>query len=301
MTASHTDISFLSAGDNLRLHAEARGPKDAPLTVLCLHGLTRNVADFGFIAGHLSGRYRVIAADQRGRGKSQRDPQTARYRPTTYVADMFGLLDHLAIERVAVIGTSMGGIMAMLMGAIQPARIQGIVLNDIGPEVAAAGLARLRRSLNDRMSSSTCAEASLQARRVNQMAFPDYGPAEWEAFARRTYLQDPAGRPVPAFDPAILEGLNATDPSAVPPDLWGPWRQLQAIPILAIRGALSDILTAETLATMGARHPNLTAFTLPHRGHAPMLDEPPAVAAIDEFLRRLEPREAPVDGGWSAQ
>ncbi len=290
MAAPPTDFWFSSAGGNLRLHAEIRGPKNAPLTVLCLHGLTRNVADFAFIADHLSIRYRVIAASQRGRGKSQWDPQTAHYRPATYVADMFGLLDHLAIERVAVIGTSMGGIMAILMGAMQPARLEGIVLNDIGPEVPAAGLARLRRSLNDRTPASTWVEASLQARRLNEPAFPDYGVADWEAFARRTYMQDLAGRPVPAFDPAVLEGLNATDPSAVPPDLWSPWRQIQAIPILAIRGALSDILSAETLASMGARHPNLTALTLPNRGHAPMLDEPPVVAAIDEFLRRLEPR-----------
>src|ERR1700684_4546805 len=99
MASPRTDLSFTSADGNLRLHALVQGPKDAPLTVLCLHGLTRNVADFGFIAEHLSACYRVIAADQRGRGKSQCDPQTANYRPTTYVADMFGLLDQLAIER----------------------------------------------------------------------------------------------------------------------------------------------------------------------------------------------------------
>jgi pimeloyl-ACP methyl ester carboxylesterase len=273
MAAPRTDIGFASTGGNLRLHAQIQGPKNAPLSVLCLHGLTRNVADFCFIAEHLSARYRVIAADQRGRGKSEWDPQTAHYRPTTYVADMFGLLDHLAIERVAVIGTSMGGIMAMLMGAMQPARLAGIVLNDIGPEVPAAGLARLRRSLNDRTPASTWAEASIQARRLNGPAFPEYGVTDWEAFARRTYM-----------------GLNATDPSAVPPDLWAAWRQLQAIPMLAIRGALSDILSADTMVSMGARHPNLTALTLANRGHAPMLDEPAAVAAIDEFLRRLEPR-----------
>jgi pimeloyl-ACP methyl ester carboxylesterase len=286
VTVPRADLSFSSTGGSLRLHAEVRGPKDAPLTVLCLHGLTRNVADFGFIAEHLSARYRVLAADQRGRGKSQWDPQTANYRPTTYVADMFGLLDQLAIERVAVIGTSMGGIMAMLMGAMQPRRLQGIVLNDIGPEVPVAGLARLRRSLNERTPANTWAEASLQTRRLNEMDFPDYGEADWDAFARRTYVQGPAGRPVPAFDPAILNGLRATDPSTVPPDMWASWRQLGAIPILAIRGALSDILSAETLVSMSERHPNLTALTLPNRGHAPMLDEPAAVAAIDEFLRR---------------
>jgi pimeloyl-ACP methyl ester carboxylesterase len=246
------------------------------------------VADFEFIAGHLSARYRVIAADQRGRGKSQWDPETANYRPTTYVADMFALLDHLAIERVAVIGTSMGGIMAMIMGAMQPARLAGLVLNDIGPEVPASGMNRLRRTLNDRKPSATWADAAVQARRLNEMAFPDYGEDQWAAFARRTYVEDRDGRPVAAFDPAILEGLNETDPSAVPPDLWAQWQLLGAIPILAIRGAVSDIISAETLSSMAARHPNLTAVTVANRGHAPMLDEPAAVAAIDEFLKRLE-------------
>jgi pimeloyl-ACP methyl ester carboxylesterase len=288
MPTPRVDISFSSASGNLRLHAEIRGPEHAPLTVLCLHGLTRNVADFGFIADHLSARYRVVAPDQRGRGKSQRDPEPSNYRPMTYVADMFALLDHLAIERVAVIGTSMGGIMAMVMGAMQPGRFAGLVLNDIGPEVPPSGMSRLRRTLNDRKPSATWADAALQARRLNEMAFPDYGDDQWAAFARRTYTEDRDGQPVAAFDPAILEGLNATDPSAVPPNLWAQWRLLGTIPILAIRGAMSDIISAETLSAMAARHPNLTAVTLANRGHAPMLDEPAAVAAIDEFLKRLE-------------
>jgi pimeloyl-ACP methyl ester carboxylesterase len=288
MPSAPADLSFTSAAGNLRLHAEIRGPKTAPLTVLCLHGLTRNVADFEFIADHLAARYRVIAADQRGRGKSQWDPETARYRPMTYVADMFALLDHLGVERVAVIGTSMGGIMAMLMGAMQPARLAGIVLNDIGPEVPAAGMQRLRQSLNDRKPSATWAEAARQSRHLNEMAFPDYGEAQWDTFARRTCIEDRDGRPVAAFDPAILEGLNEADPNAVAPNLWAQWQLLGVIPILAIRGALSDIISAETLSAMAARHPAFTAITLADRGHAPMLDEPAAVAAIDEFLKRLE-------------
>jgi pimeloyl-ACP methyl ester carboxylesterase len=288
MTAHRTVVSFPSSGGNLRLHAEVQGPENAPLTVLCLHGLTRNIADFAFLAAHLSGRYRVVTADQRGRGQSQWDPQTANYRPGTYVADMFALLDHLAIDRMAVIGTSMGGIMAMIMGATQPARLQGIVLNDIGPEVPVAGLRRLRGALNDRTPATTWAEAALQAKRLNEHAFPDYGEADWDAFARRTYVEDLSGRPVAAFDPAILEGLNATDLSAVPADLWPQWQRLKSIPILAIRGALSDIISAEILASMAAQHPSLQAVTIANRGHAPMLDEPAAVAAIDEFLQRLE-------------
>lgn len=288
MATNHTDIDFRCAGGNLRLHAEVRGAENAALTVLCLHGLTRNGADFGFLAQHLSARYRVITADQRGRGKSQWDPDPANYHPGTYVGDMFALLDRLAIGRLVLIGTSMGGLMAMIMGAAQPARLRGIVLNDIGPEVPVSGLQRLRSSLNNRAPATTWADAAQQAKRVNEIAFPDYVDADWEAFAHRTYVENAGARPIAAFDPAILEGLNETDLTAVPPNLWPLWKQLGSIPILAIRGALSDIISPQILDAMAAQHPNLTSITLANRGHAPMLDEPPAVAAIDAFLKSLE-------------
>ena len=286
--AKQTDVDFRSADGSLRLHGEVRGPDDASLTVLCLHGLTRNGGDFGFLAQHLSTRYRIVTADQRGRGKSQWDSDPANYHPGTYVADMFALLDGLAIDRVALIGTSMGGLMAMIMGASQPARLRGIVLNDIGPEILVSGLKRLRRSLNDRAPATTWAEATEQAKRINEIAFPDYLDADWEAFARRTYVEDASARPVAAFDPAILKGLNEADLTAVPQNLWSLWKQLGSIPILAIRGALSDIISPQVLDAMAAEHPNLTAISIANRGHAPMLDEPAAVAAIDAFLKRLE-------------
>ncbi len=281
-------VSFPSADGALRLHAEIRGPVEAPLTVLCLHGLTRNSADFGSLAAHLAARYRVVTADQRGRGRSAWDPEPANYLPQTYAADMFALLDHLAIQRTAVIGTSMGGIIGMIMGAAQPGRLRGLVLNDIGPEIAATGLRRLRDSLAGRSPAANWEEASLQARRINEIAFPDYGDADWNAFARRTYAQDASGRPVAAFDPAILAGLNNADLSVVPPTLWSLWDHLKALPILAVRGALSDLLTPEILQAMAATHPGLRAVTIDNRGHAPMLDEPAAVGAIDEFLQTVE-------------
>jgi pimeloyl-ACP methyl ester carboxylesterase len=279
-------IEFTSATGDLKLYAEVQGPEDAPLSVLCLHGLTRNSADFEFLSAHLSSRYRVIAADQRGRGKSAWDPDPARYHPGTYVADMFVLLDRLKIERAVLIGTSMGGLMSMIMGATRPARIQGMVLNDIGPVVPAAGLQRLRNSLNEKAVPATWTEAVQQAKRMNAIAFPDYGEAEWEAFARRLYVEDQSGRPIRAFDLGILKGLEV-GASAVPPDMWALWAQLKSIPMLAIRGALSDILSADTLVSMAARHPLLEAVTIPNRGHAPMLDEPVAVAAIGAYLSRL--------------
>jgi pimeloyl-ACP methyl ester carboxylesterase len=289
MAAMRTPIEFPSADGTLRLHAETRGSPDAPLTVLCLHGLTRNSADFGALAEHLSARYRVITADQRGRGKSQWDPNPANYRPAIYVSDMFQLLDRLQIARVVLIGTSMGGIMSMIMGATQPARVQAIVLNDIGPEVPNSGLRRLRDSLNAPARIATWQDAARQAQRVNGLAFPDYSATDWEAFARRTYVEDPEGHPIAAYDPSVLTGLNKTDLSAVPANLWSQWAQLGSIPTLAIRGELSDILSADTLTSMAAQHPKLVTVSVPGRGHAPMLDEPAAASAIDTFLDGVEP------------
>jgi len=283
-----TPIDFSSASGSLRLYAEACGPRDAPLTILCLHGLTRNRADFDALVSRLSARYRLITADQRGRGKSQWDPNPANYQPATYVRDMFQLLDRLQIARVVLIGTSMGGIMSMIMAARQPTRVHAMVLNDIGPEVPNSGLRRLRHSLNTAAQIDTWNDAARQAKRVNELAFPDYGAADWAAFARRIYAEDASGRPVAAYDPAILDGLNAADLSAVAPDLWSLWTQFSTIPTLAIRGELSDILSADILATMAAQHPNLITANIPNRGHAPMLDEPAAQAAIDAFLAGLE-------------
>jgi pimeloyl-ACP methyl ester carboxylesterase len=291
MTTKQTEIHYRSADDTLELYAAEQGPKEAPLTLLCLHGLTRNGRDFEGIATRLARRYRVITADQRGRGRSPWDPNPANYALGTYVADVVKLLDQLSLPRVVLIGTSMGGLMSLILAASQPQRVQGIVLNDIGPEIPAAGLKRLRESLIAPSTVVTWADAANQARRANALAFPDFDAADWDAFARRVYRTDASGDPMPGCDPAILDALSQpVDPTAVAPTLWPLWEKAAAFPILAIRGALSDILSAETLERMVASHPCLTALTLAHRGHAPMLDEPEAAQAIDEFLHQLESR-----------
>jgi pimeloyl-ACP methyl ester carboxylesterase len=289
MPSTGTPLEFPSADGTLRLHAEVWGSADAPLTLLCLHGLTRNGADFGALAKRLSPRFRVITADQRGRGQSQWDSNPANYQPATYVNDMFQLLDRLRISRAVLIGTSMGGIMSMIMAATQPLRVQAMILNDIGPEVPNSGLRRLRDSLGTPARVDTWQDAAAQTKRVNGAAFPDYGDGDWLAFAQRTYTENASGRPVAAYDPSILKGLNEADLTAVPPNLWSLWDNLGAIPTLAIRGELSDILTADIFASMAARGPHPTSVTIANRGHAPMLDEPAAVRAIDAFLDRLQP------------
>jgi pimeloyl-ACP methyl ester carboxylesterase len=292
MTA-YSDVHFQSAAvpdeaSRLDLYARDYGaPFEGAPCVLCLHGLTRNSADFEWIALHLSRRYRVIAADQRGRGLSDWDPVPARYTPAVYVQDMLALMDHLGIARTAVIGTSMGGLMAMIMGVVARDRLTGVVINDVGPDIEAAGLARIASYTGKTKPAATWADAADVARFINEVAFPDYGPDDWAAFARRLFREQ-GGVPVPAYDPAIAGGLKPqSDAPVAPPDLWPMWDALQGLPILAIRGALSDLLSEETLRKMAERHAGLVAVTVPGRGHAPMLDEPQAVAAIDAFLAGL--------------
>lgn len=286
---AYTDLRYPSADGRLTLYArDYAGPAgyDGP-PVLCLHGLTRNSADFGALADHLSATYRVIVPDQRGRGLSDNDPEAMNYQPGIYVQDMFALLDRLDVARCGVIGTSMGGIMGMVMGMLAPQRLIGLVLNDVGPELDPAGLARIaaytgKGGAAKDWAAQDWAEAAERCRATNAQAFPDYGEADWLAFAHRTYRDTPAG-PVPAYDPDIAKPFAAAE-GAAPPDMWAIWDKLQGLPILAIRGGLSDLLAAKTLTQMQARHTDMTALTVAHRGHAPMLDEPEAVAAIDAFL-----------------
>ena len=286
--ASYSDVYFPSADKRLTLYARDYGsPFDGAPAVLCLHGLTRNSSDFTWIAAHLSDRYRVIAADMRGRGRSEWDPVPVNYNPGVYVQDMLGLLGQLDIPKTAIIGTSMGGLMAMVMALVAKDRMSAVVINDVGPDIEAAGLARIASYTGKTEPAKTWADATRITQFINEVAFPDYGPDDWATFAKQLFREE-GGVPVPAYDPAIAAGLKPqSDAPVAPPDLWPMWDALQGVPVLAIRGALSDLLSPATLAKMGERHEGMLAVTVPNRGHAPMLNEPEAVAAIDAFLAQL--------------
>lgn len=279
------DVHYMSA-DGLRLYArDYAGPQATALTVLCLPGLTRNSRDFADLATELCKSYRVICPDQRGRGRSAYDPDPSRYQPLTYVADMWALLDHLGIARVAIVGTSLGGIMAMIMAAARPDRILGAVLNDIGPVVDPAGIARIQSYVGKTLPPAAWDEAVAQAKTINGDIFPHFDEARWRQFTRQLYRDDGQGRPILDYDPAISQNVDAGN--AVPPDLWPLFDALKATPLVVIRGATSDILSAETMAKMLARHPQLVAVEVPGVGHAPLLDEPAALDAIAGFLKSL--------------
>jgi pimeloyl-ACP methyl ester carboxylesterase len=250
--------------------------------VLCLHGLMRNGRDFEDLAEHLCAHYRVIVPDVRGRGLSARDPNFKNYQIPVYLGDLLVLLAGLGAPRVTVIGTSMGGLMAMVLAVMQPQVIDGIVLNDVGPEVQREGIERIRSYAGKAAPVRNWADAVAQTRSVYGDAWPGLDEARWEKIARASYRANAQGVPEPDADPLIAEPLR--DVSSAAPNLWAWWSTLAKVPMLAIRGAQSDILSAATLSRMQREKPGLKVLTVANRGHAPMLDEPECLTAIDEFL-----------------
>ena len=280
---------FFQTVDGPRLQYRDYPPVGAErgVPVLCLHGLTRNVRDFEELAPMIAGLgRRVITASQRGRGRSDPDPEPRRYTPAIYVADMLALLDHLDIPRAVFVGTSMGGLMTMIAATTAPQRMAGAVLNDIGPEIDPSGLARIRGYVGGGAPAASWAEAAAACQAINGSAFPsETDQTFWERFARRIFREETPGRIVLDYDPAIARSI-APDGEA-PPDasLWPVFAALQDIPTLVIRGEISDILAADTVAEMVRRKPDLATAVVPGVGHAPFMTEPAAWDALRPFLR----------------
>lgn len=276
---------FYQSDDGLRLYARdyaGVGP-NSPV-VLCLPGLTRNSKDFNELAERLCQRYRVICPDLRGRGRSQRDTDATRYRPDRYVADMICLLDTLGVKQLTVIGTSLGGMMGILLMAAHPQRVCALVINDMGPVIDPVGIARIINYVGKTAPVENWDDAVAQTALVNGIAFPAYGRAEWEAMARKLYVWE-GQRPIFDYDASISSGLGS---GTATPDLWPLFDMLPPHPILVVRGEISDILSVATMAQMQRRRPNLQTVTVSGVGHAPMLDEPEAITAIERFLGGLE-------------
>jgi pimeloyl-ACP methyl ester carboxylesterase len=286
MSAGYRDAHFHTA-DGPRIHYRDYDPQGAEAgpPVLCLHGLSRNLRDFEDLAPRIAGLgRRVIAASQRGRGASDPDPIPARYNPAVYVGDMLALLTELGVDRAVFIGTSMGGLMTAIAAAQAPQRIAAAVINDVGPVIEPAGIARILSYVGKVKPATTWAEAAASARATNGVAFPkETDDAFWMAFARRTYRDDASGRPVLEYDPAIAAAAPPTNGPA--PDLWPLFDALKPIPTLMVRGALSDLLSAATVEEMRRRKPDLQAVEVPDVGHAPFLTEPAAWAALSAFLK----------------
>lgn len=276
---------FYDSSDGLRLYGRVYAARrGGGLPVLCLPGLTRNSRDFVALALHLCEQHEVLAADLRGRGRSDWDPDPSHYQLLNYVQDAFSLLDSRKVKRVIVVGTSLGGLMAMVMSASHPERIVGVVLNDSGPEFDPVGIRRIAGYAGKLPPVSSWAQAAEQAKSTYGLALPGLSDEEWLAFAQRGYRESSAGVPVPDVDPKIAEAFKS--PTPAPIDLWPLYAQIKSVPMLVIRGALSDLLSAATVARMVREKSDLQHVTVPNRGHTPLLDEPECLTAIDAFLAR---------------
>jgi pimeloyl-ACP methyl ester carboxylesterase len=269
----------------LREYAGHGGRTRVP--VLCIPGLTRNSADFEVVAPRIAalGR-RVLAIDLRGRGFSDYDPDPGRYRPDVYVGDVLYALETLGVARAVFIGTSLGGIVTMLAATMEPERVAAVVLNDIGPVVDPAGLARIA-SYVGKSGPFASWSALIEAVKASQgQAFPAADDSFWKTFVRRVAHALPDGRVAFSYDPAIAQVFSQpqTEPT---PSLLPFFQALVAKPVLVVRGALSDILSADGVAAMKQAKPDIDYIEVPRVGHAPSLEEPEAWQAIAAFLARI--------------
>lgn len=256
--------------------------------VICLHGLTRNARDFESLAPYLAAQgWRVLVPEMRGRGRSAYAPDPASYAVPTYVGDLLALLDQESIDRFVAIGTSMGGLITMGLAAIQPQRIAGVVLNDVGPVVESGGLEKIKQYVGQGGSFPTWVHAARALAEVHGATYPAYDLADWLAMAKRTMVLVSNGRIAFDYDMKIAEPIFAADEAAVPADLWPMLRALAGKPAVLVRGELSTILSARTLAEMAAALPGAKTVTVPATGHAPTLDEPEVRAAIDAMLAEI--------------
>lgn len=272
--------------DGLRLHyRDYPGRADRP-AILCLSGLTRNARDYAPVAERLSPEWRVICAELRGRGESAPAPDPMSYQPPVYVADIEALFEALSIPRLVLFGTSLGGILAMLLTARAPARVAGVMLNDIGPVVEPHGLTRIRGYVGRGGSWPTWVHAARALAEAQRDAFPGYDLEDWLGMTKRLCRLTSAGRIVFDYDMRIAEPLRLPEVAA-PADLWPAAEALAGRPALLVRGARSDILSAATAAAMTARIAGLELVTIADVGHAPALTEPEAVVGIDRLLARI--------------
>lgn len=270
----------LAVPGGISLHHEDTGNG---LPLLCLPGLTRDSRDFDFVAPHLTG-LRLIRPDYRGRGRSDRAPWQT-YTVAQEAADVLALMDHLGLSRAAILGTSRGGLIAMFLAATAKDRLLGVALNDIGPEIGATGLDRIRDYIG-RPSALPDLDVLTAALPGLSPGFAHVPPDRWRAHADRIARPLPGGGLGLTYDPdlrrAVLEG------GATPaPDLWPLFDALAGLPLALIRGANSDILTAATAAEMARRRPDMIMADVPDRAHVPWLDEPPALAALHRWLEQI--------------
>ena len=285
--ASWSDC-YWNSNDGLRLHYRDYAGSDARPPIICIPGLTRNARDFEGVAERLQGEWRVICVDLRGRGESAHSKDPMTYVPRTYLEDIEKLLEELELRRFVLFGTSLGGLITMLLAARDSSRLAGALINDIGPVVETRGIDHIRSYVGRSQSWPTWLHAARALTEPNRDRYPDWKLDDWLVFAKRVCRLSPSGRVLLDYDMRIAEPFKAATVDTGS-DLWTAFEALRGVPSLVLRGELSDLLSAETVAEMEKRNPDLESVVVPRVGHAPTLDEPAAIAAMDRLLARVRP------------
>jgi len=283
---------YYSSNDGLRLYARDYGDPASPwLPVVCLPGLSRTARDFHDLASYLAGHHerprRAVTFDYRGRGRSQWDQNIANYNVGLEMTDVLDGMAALGIPRAAIVGTSRGGIIGMLMAFARSETVAALVLNDIGPFIEPGGLARIKSYVGRTPAPDTWSQAAHIQRRLHGSQFTALDDADWGGFARLTYKDD-NGRPKGDYDPRLGETLNEVDIADPSPGIWDEFRALKWLPILTLRGANSDVLSAATLERMQREHPRLESLVVADEGHPPQLHPGPVLSQIAAFIARAE-------------
>jgi len=273
-----------TSADGLRLHYRDYGGGEGRPPILCIPGLTRNARDFEGVASRLAGQWRVICVDLRGRGESEAAKDPATYNPLVYLQDVQALIAALGADRLVVFGTSLGGLVAMLLAAVDKARLAGVLLNDVGPVLEEAGLDHIRAYVGKSQNWPTWVHAARALCEAQRERYPDWELDDWLVFAKRVCRLTPQGRIVLDYDMRIAEPLKVPAPAV---DLWPTFMALSGVPALLVRGELSDLLSDASAARMASELPDLEVAVVPRVGHAPTLEEPAAAAAIDRLLVRV--------------
>jgi pimeloyl-ACP methyl ester carboxylesterase len=276
----------VTASDGLKLHVRHIGPRaGTAIPVLCLPGLSRNVDDFETIGRAIAetGNRWVVALDSRGRGGSEYDPHWRNYDLKVELDDLLQVLVALGLERAVFFGTSRGGLLAAMMGIVRPEVIHAVILNDIGPMIDARGMARIRSYIGKLPKPGTFAEGATLLRQVFGTHFTDMAPEAWERYAHRTWKEH-SGTLVARYDANLMRTLADIDLEQPMPDLSAQFATLHPMPMLVIRGELSDILSEKTAAAMVTAHPDAQLHEVAYQGHAPLLEDDETIGAVLRFI-----------------
>jgi pimeloyl-ACP methyl ester carboxylesterase len=285
---------FVSAPDGLSLHVRRYGPRvTAGLPVVCLPGLSRTEDDFAALAAFLcadAGRNRrVYALDYRGRGRSAYDSDWRRYSLEVELFDLVAVLTALELPRSVFVGTSRGGLLTMLLAAVRPTVLAGAVLNDIGPVIYLRGLLRIKGYLGKLPAPSHHDEGIAILKRVHGAQFPSLTDDQWLAWSKRSWEQRAPGAGLSGrYDGDLGRTLDATDENTKLPALWAQFEALAHVPVMTIRGGLSDLLSRETLTEMQSRRPDMEVLEIADQGHAPLLDDIASMRRIASFADRCD-------------